>query len=114
MHELSIMQGAMDTVLSEARNQQASRVLRVTMRIGDLTGLVPGSLQFAFEVLRANTPASEAVLEVESVPASCYCERCRRRFRQAGPFDRTCPGCGSSPCAIVAGREVEVASIEVE
>ena len=113
MHELSIMQGAMDAVLAEAERQRAARVLRVTMRIGDLTGLVPDSLQFAFEVLRENTPAAGAVLEVESVATTCYCESCRREF-PAPAFDRTCPDCGSSPCEIAGGREVEVVSIEVE
>jgi hydrogenase nickel incorporation protein HypA/HybF len=88
-------------------------VLRVTMRVGDLTGLVPDSLQFAFEVLREGTAASEATLEVEIVPATCYCDVCRRRF-PAPALGRECPACGSSPCAAVGGREVEVASIEVE
>jgi len=113
VHELGIMQGAMDVILAEARKQGASRVLRVTMRVGDLTGLVPDSLQFAFEALRDGTAASEAALEVETVPAICYCEVCRRRF-PAPELGRECPDCGSSPCAAVGGREVEVVSIEVE
>jgi hydrogenase nickel incorporation protein HypA/HybF len=113
MHELSIMQGALDAVVAEAQRQGARRVLRVRMAVGALTSLVPDSLQFAFECLREDTVASDAELDIESIAASCYCETCRSEF-EPPTFLYCCPGCGRSDCRVLRGREVEVRSMEVE
>jgi hydrogenase nickel incorporation protein HypA/HybF len=52
MHELSIMQSALDQVLEKARQAGASRVHAIRLRIGALSGVVPDALQFAFEATR--------------------------------------------------------------
>ena len=58
MHELSIMQSALDQVLEKARQAGASRVHAIRLRIGALSGVVPDALQFAFEALADGTASS--------------------------------------------------------
>ena len=113
MHELGIMQGALDTVIAEAGREGVARVLRVRMRIGALTGLVTESLEFAFEVLREGTVAGGAALDIESASAAYYCETCGREFEPPA-FSRCCPVCGRVDCRVVKGFEIEVLSMEVE
>jgi hydrogenase nickel incorporation protein HypA/HybF len=110
---MTIMRGALDAVETEAAREGESRVLVVRMRIGALSGVVTEALRFAFEVLRAGTAAGGAILEIEEVPVACYCEDCGREF-EPPPFIWECPSCGRNPCKVTKGREVEIASIEVE
>jgi hydrogenase nickel incorporation protein HypA/HybF len=113
MHELSIMQGALSLALGEARRAGASRVHVIRLRIGALSGVVPEALQFAFEALASGTPAEGAELAVENVPARFWCAACAREF-QAGNMFAECPDCQTPSGELRGGREMEVASLEVD
>ena len=63
MHELSIMQSALNQALREARRAGAARVHQIRLRIGVLSGVVPDALQFAFEALTPGTAAEGAAAD---------------------------------------------------
>jgi hydrogenase nickel incorporation protein HypA/HybF len=113
MHELSIMQCALDQVLERARQAGAVRVHAIRLRIGALSGVVPDALQFAFEVLADGTPAQGAQLLIEDVPARFWCAACAREFESPDRLSR-CPDCSSFSGDLRAGREMELASLEIE
>ena len=112
MHELSIMQSALSQALEEAKRAGASRVEEIRLRIGVLSGVVPDALQFAFETLSEGTPAQNAALTIESVPARFWCAACEQEF-EADRFFAECPGCGKPSSELRSGRELELASMEV-
>lgn len=112
MHELSIMDSTLRIAIQHAEAQQATRIHRITMRIGELSGVAMDALTFAFEVLSNDTPASGAELEIERVPARCRCTGCGTEFTPEGPIF-TCPDCGELSATIVQGREMELVSMEV-
>ena len=112
MHEFGIAENALALVLDEMRRRQATRVHAITMRIGELSGVVEEALTFAFTALSAGTPAEGARLAVETVPIACYCAACAKEFA-AKPFEYVCPTCGQPSADIRRGRELHVASIEV-
>ncbi len=113
MHEVSIVQGALDLALQTAQASAAQQILCVKLRIGAMTGVVPEALQFAFEALREGTIASGARLEVETVAVMCWCARCEAEF---APEDwrQECPRCHQLGSEMRRGLELEVASIEIE
>ncbi len=113
MHELSIMQSALDMALAQARKAEASRVYVIKLRVGDLSGVVPEALQFAFESLAAGTLADGAALEIEPVAARFWCGECRKEFQAAQVFAE-CPDCRQVSGDLRAGREIELASMEIE
>ena len=113
MHELSIMESAMKVVLDQARQAEASRVLVVSLRVGAMSGVVPEALELAFEAVRQGTAAETAELRIERVPARYWCAGCSREFESGDPFGE-CPVCGQPSGDLRAGRELEVASLEVE
>jgi hydrogenase nickel incorporation protein HypA/HybF len=112
MHELSIMQSALSQALAEARKAGASRVHEIRLRIGALSGVVPDALQFAFEALSDGTAAANAKLTIEHVPARFWCETCRHEFDSPGLLAE-CPGCNHPSRELRAGRELELASLEI-
>ncbi len=112
MHELSIMESALNLALAQARESGASRVHVLRLRIGALSGVVPDALQFAFEVLTPDTLAEGAELVIENVPARFWCETCRREFESADMFAE-CPSCSRPSSELRAGREMELTSLEI-
>jgi hydrogenase nickel incorporation protein HypA/HybF len=113
VHELSIMQGALGIALEQAQKAGAERVVALRLRIGALSGVVPDALQFAFEALAPGTPAEGARLIIEDVPARFWCMPCNREFQAEDLFSE-CPNCHTPSGDLRAGREMEVASMEID
>ncbi len=112
MHEVGIMQNTLDLALQQAKASGAARIHALRMRVGVMTGVVPEALSFAFEVLRQGTIASEARLEVESVPLTCWCARCQAEF-SCEDFISQCPQCRQMSAEMRKGRELELVSLEI-
>jgi hydrogenase nickel incorporation protein HypA/HybF len=113
MHELSIMANALETALNEARQAGAKRICTLTLRIGDLSGVVPEALELAFGTLSFGTLAEGGKLCLERVPARFWCSACNSEFAAGSSF-ALCPACGE-PCPdLRSGRELEITSLEIE
>jgi hydrogenase nickel incorporation protein HypA/HybF len=112
MHEFSIMQSALELAAEKARAAGATRIHRVKLRIGRLSGVVPEALQFAFDALKTGSPAAEAELEIEAVPAVCWCPGCAAEFETADLTYR-CPRCHQPSGDLRRGTEMELAALEI-
>ena len=113
MHELTLAKGIIDIVNSEAAKNGFDRVLEIRLRVGEFSGVIPECLQEFFPIAAAGTPAAEAALTVESIPAAFRCLDCGYE----GPVDRKaacCPVCGAAAIRMTAGREFYVESLKVE
>ena len=91
----------------------ARRVRKLSLRIGALSGVVPDALRFAFDVVTRGTPAAGASLEIESVPAVCWCAGCGKEF-ESGDLIAECPRCHNISGELRRGRELEIAAVELE
>src|SRR5512140_2723679 len=107
------MQSALDLALNEAKAAGAQRLFTITLRVGALSGTVPDALQFAFVALVPGTPAERARLVIDNVPACFWCEQCQRDFESESLLAE-CPACGRISHATRSGRELEIASLEIE
>ena len=112
MHEVGLMQNALDLALRHAAEQGAKRIDSLHLRVGAFSGVVPEALRFAFEALRQSTIAEGARLDIEQVPLRCVCKSCKAAF-QPDTYDLICPGCGSSDLEFRSGWEMNLVSIEV-
>ena len=106
------MQGALAAAEAQARARGAARIHRLRLRIGQLSGVVPDSLRFAFEALSAGTLAEGGELEIEAVPATFWCRRCEREFG-CPDFIPECPQCRQWDGELRQGREMELSSMEI-
>jgi hydrogenase nickel incorporation protein HypA/HybF len=113
MHELSIMEGALNQVLDEARKAGAHRVLEIRLRLGALSSVVPEALQFAFEALSEGTLAEHGQLTIERVPARFWCVTCHQEF-EASKLFAECPTCQQPSRELRTGREMELVSMEID
>jgi hydrogenase nickel incorporation protein HypA/HybF len=112
MHEAALMQSALDIAFALARDSGGTRIRRMVMRVGDLSGVVPEALQIAFDAATPGTAADGAELMLNEVRVECVCERCEIEF---SPVDviYACPMCGEISSTIRRGRELELVSLEV-
>jgi len=112
MHEIGLMQEALDIAFEHAARHGAQRIERVTLRVGDASGVDAESLSLAFDVATGGTIAEGARLDVEHVAVVCYCTRCDLEFR---PTDMlfACPRCQQVTIELRAGQTLELGSIEM-
>ncbi|NJN20423.1 MAG: hydrogenase maturation nickel metallochaperone HypA [Leptolyngbya sp. RL_3_1] len=112
MHEVSLMESTLEIAVRSAQQQGASRIHQLTLRVGQLSGVIPEALEFAFEVVRQGTLADQAKMVIESVPALCHCGHCDRDF-QPDDYIYDCPSCHQLCSDLRQGKELELVSLEV-
>ncbi|MBO7702423.1 MAG: hydrogenase maturation nickel metallochaperone HypA [Eggerthellaceae bacterium] len=113
MHEMGIISGVIDSTLVAARDAGADKVTVVNLRVGEMTEAIEDALQFAFEALSEGTMCEGAQLVIEMVKPRSLCFECANEFEH-DRFHRACPECGSYETVLLSGRELEIASIEVD
>jgi hydrogenase nickel incorporation protein HypA/HybF len=113
MHELGVTENIVNIALAKAGEAQASKVIKINLVVGELSGFVPDCIQFYFDTLSRDTIAQGAMLHFESVPTQLRCRDCSAIFQ---PEDTmwTCPACKGQSIEIFKGRELYVESMEVE
>lgn len=117
MHESSIAHSILEIVDEQCREQACASVTAITVRLGKATGVMPEALQSAFNTLKENTVARNAVLTFEVVPVGGSCHACNRDFDVPDIPDAhlvsACPLCGSVSFEISRGRELEIMDMEL-
>lgn len=107
MHELSLMEGVLDTVRSSASENGIIRVNYVKLVIGKLSMALPDSLNFAFQALKQQDKLFEdAVLEIEEKEIIGRCGECREEFEIDNHYWFICPQCKGRNVEIIGGREL--------
>ncbi|MGQ9617637.1 MAG: hydrogenase maturation nickel metallochaperone HypA [Candidatus Aminicenantia bacterium] len=99
--------------LENAHYSQANRIIKIHIKIGEITGFNAESIKFYFSILSKGTIAENAVLEMEIVPSSARCLNCRKVYN-IQEMVLICPYCGNLNSEIIAGKDVIIESLEVE
>lgn len=113
MHEMSLAQNILDIVLKTATANEVKKVLRITIRAGQLRGIVPEQIKFCFGFVAKDSLAEGAELVVNSVPIRARCKRCQEAFF-VKQHAFVCPACGGDKVDLLQGMELLVENIEVE
>jgi hydrogenase nickel incorporation protein HypA/HybF len=113
VHEFGITQEILRAVLETGERVGATRINTVRITVGELTEVVPDSLQFAWEHSTPGTLAEDAALCVTETPGRSRCLECGTEF-QHDRFDRHCNACGSFATEMIGGDELRVDDIDVD
>ena len=111
MHEYSIVQALLERVAAEARARRATSVHRLTIRIGELSGVEPELLATAYATFRERTICDGAELDLQTIAARWECPDCGRAIGRGERL--TCPVC-ARPARLAAGDEIMLDRIEME
>ena len=113
MHELSLCQGILDAIESEARTQRFSRVRGVQLEIGALAGVAVEALRFGWEAVSAGTLAEHARLDILDVPGRAWCFDCQCNVEITQYYD-SCPLCQGHKLQVCGGEQLKIKHLEVE
>lgn len=81
MHELGIVFHIIRTVEDVARQNDVTRIRRVTLQLGEVSGVVESYLQDCWKWAAAKSELLPgAVLTVETIPAVTVCEDCGQQY----------------------------------
>jgi hydrogenase nickel incorporation protein HypA/HybF len=112
MHELSIAMSIVEMAEEEAA-KRGVQVAAVHLKLGTLSGVVKESLLFSFEIACQGTALEGARLEIEDVPVTGYCPRCRTPVRVESIQWFVCAECRAPVSEVIEGRQLEVSALEL-
>ena len=108
------MTGVLEAATRAAHDAGATKLLDVKLSIGEMTEAIEDALMFAWEALTEGDPFTEgATLEVNMVSPKSRCLECGAEFEH-DRFHMFCPECDSFATELIAGREMQIDSIEVD
>lgn len=113
MHELSLCQSLVRQASRVATEHGARHIRRITVHIGQLSGVEPELMKHAFPFASRGTPAEGAHLEMTLCPVRVYCPQCNRDSEVA-PNRLNCPHCGHWQTLLSGGEELLLASIDLD
>ncbi len=112
MHEYSLVQALVERVEEEAARRKAVAVHRLTVRVGELSGVDPELLQTAYDTFREGTICAHAPLVLERVAASWSCPRCGARIPRGAVL--RCEACAVPARLDDGGDALTLNGIELE
>lgn len=113
MHEYSIVQSLLNSCEENAAEHNATKVTKVVVKIGVMSGVEPELLRTAFETFKENTLCEEAqfVINIQSVVIKC--NKCLIESVLES-LEYYCPRCGSMDIEILDGEDMYLMQMELE
>ena len=112
MHEMSIVMRFVDIAKEYAIKNNAQKVYKVVLQIGELTGVVPSYLQMFYPAVVEGTILEGSELVVEVVEGSVFCKNCGATYNPS-KTDMKCPECKSEACDVIDGNHMFVSEIAI-
>lgn len=120
MHELSMADAIIKTILDVAEKNEAEEIIEVTIEIGKLTMINPEQLKFLLDVLSEDTLLQDSKINIDEINVEIECNLCD--YKGSTDLDNSdhylalvvCPQCGERDLQVTAGRECNVKTIKIE
>jgi len=110
---MGIANSILSGVAKELQRRPGARAVKVGVRIGELAGVDPDALSFAFEALTLDTEFAGLAIDIEYVAPRSRCRKCSREF-EVRNYELLCPACGSLSTERISGDELEFKYLELE
>jgi hydrogenase nickel incorporation protein HypA/HybF len=112
MHEMSVAENILEIVRHNFKQEIHGSVRTITVRVGELAGVVPESLEFCFQAITQGTPFQNASLRIDRIPLEGRCDRCGKTTVMEEVFS-PCSHCDNQTLTLLSGRELQVVEFEV-
>ncbi len=111
MHEYPATVEIVRLAQNAARSQNAVKVTKIALVIGDQSGYVGDSIHLYFDAVAKDTMCEGCELEIRRVRSMLQCEKCQTMFERM-PFSFACPECGGEGHPSDIGNEFFIDYIE--
>ena len=113
MHELSVCLSLLEQVQAIAAERGASRVTRIELKVGPLSGVESELLRNAWPRASAGTIAVDAEFVIEEAGITVHCDACGTDT-VAKANRLVCGDCGDFRTTVTSGDEMTLQRIELE
>jgi hydrogenase nickel incorporation protein HypA/HybF len=113
MHEVSIAQSLLKIAVENCEQKGYKRIEAIKVKVGRASGVMADALLFAFDAVKIGTIADKAILNIEEVSVSGFCESCKKKFTVDEAFVINCPLCGNISLRIETGHELYIEEMDV-
>jgi hydrogenase nickel incorporation protein HypA/HybF len=113
MHELAVTQQLLQLALRQAATASATRVIGLSVAIGELSTFSQDAIGFCWEHVARGTVCEGATIQFKHVSAELTCGDCGQVHAWRGE-PMPCSGCGSRRLRVSAGEDLLLESIEIE
>lgn len=113
MHEMAICESVIQIIEDRVAVDKFRKVKRVSLEVGQFSGVELEALRFGFDVVTRGTCAENADLEVIETKAHAWCMPCAKSVAVKERFD-ACPDCGSYQLQISGGEDLRIKELEVD
>lgn len=112
MHELGIVLHVIDQVEELAKENNVSKVTRLTLEVGEVSSIVPSYFSDCFEWAKKKTEYMQDT-ELEMIILECLLLQRLQKDLQDHGIRKKCPHCGSDNTYLVTGNELRIKDIAV-
>lgn len=112
MHELSLCERLLDLLQEESQRHAFRRVTRIRLAVGRFACVDPDALRFAFDVVRRDTLADGAAVDIVQPPGLVWCDDCACE-REVPSRLAPCPTCGGQRLSPRGGDDLTLVELEV-
>ncbi|MDO8455223.1 MAG: hydrogenase/urease nickel incorporation protein HypA [Sulfurimonas sp.] len=113
MHEYSIVQSLIDACEENAKANDATKVTKVVVKIGVMSGVEPELLKTAFDTFKEQTICDNAEFIMNIQPVIVSCKSCLAESTLE-KLEYCCPKCKSAELEIVDGEDMYLMQLELE
>ena len=113
MHEYSIVQSLLDSCEEHVKANESTKVTKVIVKIGVLSGVEPDLLQTAFDTFKEKTVCEKAEFIINHQKIVIECLSCNENsILEKHEF--CCPKCESNQVKVIDGEDMYLMSLEME
>lgn len=113
MHEYSIVQSLINSCEENAAKNKATKITKVVIKIGVMSGVEPELLRTAFETFKEETICEEAELIINIQAIIIKCNDCLSETILEG-IEYYCPKCKSANLKVLDGEDMYLMQLELE
>lgn len=110
MHEMSIAKNIVEIITESVEEKDLRSIEKVVLKVGELSGVVPDSLQFSLEAISNGTALEKVDFEMKKIPFVIKCKICNQESNNESGIIK-CPVCGIKETEVVSGNELLVSEI---
>lgn len=113
MHEFSIVNALMSMCENSAKEHNATKITKVEVKIGKLSGVEPHLLEISFNTFKEDTICHEAEFVIHLQDLVIECNTCKKQSTlQENEFK--CLTCNSTDVNVLNGEEMLLMHLEME
>ena len=113
MNEYSIVQNLLDQCEDNAKASNATKVTKVVVKIGVMSGVEPDLLKTAFDTFKEGTMCESCEYIQNIQPIVIRCHKCKKEST-LNKNEYCCPNCDSIELDVIDGEDLMLMQLELE